>query len=132
MAYLDISPMLTALREAPEEFDLRGGKLRHVPSRHSFDFTFDGRAIVTRTRCDCAALTISDRQSAALKVAQSQWLVTYWEPLLVRQAEARRIAKVNREFARHFKPGLHRLLDRIAALWRREAPEAAPTPATSR
>lgn len=132
MAYLDISPMLTALREAPDEFDLRGGKLRHIPSRHLFDFTLEGRAIVTRTRCDCAALTISDRQSAALKIAQREWLVAYWEPLLVRQAEARRVARINRDFARHFKPGVHRLFDRLAALWRRDVPDATPTTAASR
>jgi hypothetical protein len=131
MAYLDISPMLTALREAPSEFDMRGGQLRHIPSRHTFGFTVEGRAIVTRTRCDCAALTISDRQSEALKTALRSWTVTYWEPLLVRRAEERRLARINRNFARHFKPGLHRLFDRIAALWHREGPDVA-TPAPTR
>jgi hypothetical protein len=132
MAYLDISPMLTALREAPAEFDLRRGQLRHLPSRHSFGFTLDGRAIVTHTRCDCAALTISERQSTALKAALRDWTARYWEPLLVRQAEARRIARINRDFARHFRPGLHRLFDRLAAFWHREDPDTAPTAASSR
>jgi hypothetical protein len=129
MAYLDISPMLTALREAPAEFDLRGGQLRHIPSRHTFGFTLEGRAIVTRTRCECVSLIINDRQSTALKSALREWTVSYWEPLLVRQAEARRIARINREFARHFRPGLHRLLDRIAALWRRPEPAGRTDPA---
>jgi hypothetical protein len=130
MAYLDISPMLTALREAPSEFDMRRGQLRHIPSRHTFGFTVEGRAIVTRTSCDCAALTISDRQTAALQAAIREWTASYWEPLLVRRAEERRVARINRNFARHFKPGLHRLFDRIAALWHRE-PAADPqgTPA---
>src|SRR5258705_9590848 len=69
MAYLDISPMLTALRDAPDEFDLRRGKLRHRPSRHTVDFTTDGRALITRTSCECAHLIISARHSAALKAA---------------------------------------------------------------
>ncbi|MBV8169990.1 MAG: hypothetical protein JO021_24610, partial [Alphaproteobacteria bacterium] len=82
MAYLDISPMLTALREAPSEFDIRRGQLRHVPSRHTFGFTLEGRAVVTRTSCDCAALRVSEHQSAALKTALRDWTVTYWEPSL--------------------------------------------------
>src|SRR5579862_1232217 len=117
MAYLDISPMLVALREQPAEFELRGSKLRHVPSRHLFAFTSSGRAIVSRTRCDCAQLTVSERQSTALRAAVDDWTVSYWQPLLARQAEERRVARINRDFARHFKPGLHRLFDRLAALW---------------
>ena len=130
MAYLDISPMLTALREAPSEFDIRRGQLRHIPSRHTFGFTLEGRAVVTRTSCDCAALRVSEHQSTALKAALHDWTVTYWEPLLVRKAEERRVARINRTFARHFRPGLHRLFGRLAALWHREAPDlpdAAPS-----
>jgi hypothetical protein len=125
MAYLDISPMLVALREQPAEFDLRGDKLRHIPSRHVFGFTSGGRAIVTRTRCDCAALTITERQSALLKAALDDWRGAYWEPMVARKAEERRIARINREFARHFRPGLHRLFDRIAAMWHRVEPDVA-------
>jgi hypothetical protein len=126
MATLDISPMLTALREAPSEFDMRGGELRHIPSRHTFGFSADGRAMVTRTRCDCALLTVSERQSAALKAALGTWTATYWDPLVARRAEERRVARINRAFARHFQPGLHRLFDRVAALWHRAAPDVAP------
>lgn len=125
MAYLDISPMLVALRERPAEFDLRGERLRHVPSHHSFGFTAGGRAIVTRTRCDCAALTITERQSQALRSAFDEWRIGYWEPMVARKAEERRIARINREFARHFRPGLHRLYDRIASLWHRVEPDPA-------
>ncbi len=127
MAYLDISPMLVALRERPAEFDLRGEKLRHIPSRHSFGFTAGGRAIVTRTRCDCAALTITERQSSALRVALDDWRVGYWEPMVARRAEEKRVARINRAFARHFQPGLHRLFDRIAAFWHRVEPDTAPS-----
>jgi hypothetical protein len=127
MAYLDISPMLVALREQPAEFELRGAKLRHVPSRHLFAFTGNGRAMVSRTRCDCAQLTITTRQSANLRAAIAEWTTDYWEPLQARRAEARRVARINREFARHFRPGLHRLLDRIAALWHRVEPDQAAT-----
>src|SRR3954453_18094340 len=106
MAYLDISPMLTALREAPSEFDLRRGQLRHVPSRHTFGFTLEGRAVVTRTSCDCAALRVSQHQSAALKAALDAAPVPYWDPLLVRKAENRGAARTTRISARHFQPGL--------------------------
>ncbi len=34
MAYLDVSPMIVALRTSPTEFDLRRGLLRHKPSGH--------------------------------------------------------------------------------------------------
>jgi hypothetical protein len=127
MAYLDISPMLVALREQPADFELRGSTLRHVPSRHMFGFTGSGRGFVSRTRCDCAQLTISQRQSAALRVAIDDWTVSYWQPLLARQVEERRVARINRDFARHFRPGLHRLFDRIAALWHRVEPDPATT-----
>jgi hypothetical protein len=123
MAYLDISPMLVALREQPAEFELSGSRLRHIPSRHLFAFTGSGRAIVSRTRCDCAQLTIGYRQSAELRTAVDDWTVSYWQPLL----EARRVARINRDFARHFRPGLHRLFDRIAALWHRVEPDPAPS-----
>jgi len=127
MAYLDIGPVLIALREQPTEFELRGAKLRHVPSRHQFGFTGKGRAVISRTRCDCAQLTISSRQSAALRAAIDDWAAVYWQPLQAHRAEVRRVARINRDFARHFRPGLHRLLDRIRALWHRVEPDHATT-----
>ena len=41
MMYLDVSPMIAALRVSPDQFEVRGGRLRHMPSRHDFDFDED-------------------------------------------------------------------------------------------
>lgn len=119
MTYLDISPMLVALREQPANFALRGAELHHIPSRHSFGFTRGGRSAVTRAWCDCAALPISEAQSSEFKVAFDEWIQAYWLPRLAAESEARRIAKINRHFASHFRPGL------LARLMRWIAPQRA-------
>ena len=36
--FLDVSPMIEALRFQPEDFDFEKGWLNHVPSRHRFQF----------------------------------------------------------------------------------------------
>jgi hypothetical protein len=122
MTYLDISPMLVALREQPSDFELRGVELHHLPSRHSFGFTRGGRSAVTRAWCDCAALPISETQSTEFKTAFDGWMLCYWQPRLAAQAEAKRIARINRHFASHFKPSLARRLMRWLSPHRRPEP----------
>lgn len=92
MAYLDVSPMMAALRTAPEEFEVQNGWLHHVPSRHNFAFDRDGRVQI-RAQCNCAALAVKSDQESALLGAFRQWHADYWQPLLI-----------NREFASHFEP----------------------------
>jgi hypothetical protein len=125
MTYLDISPMLVALREQPANFALRGAELHHIPSRHSFGFTRGGRAAVTRAWCDCAALPISETQSAEFKLAFDDWMQCYWQPHQAAEAEARRIAKINRHFASHFRPSLLARVMRWLAPRRTEARQRA-------
>ena len=127
MTSLDISPMLVALREQPANFELRGAELHHIPSRHSFGFTRGGGAAVTRAWCDCAALPISETQSSQLKIAFDDWMQHYWQPHQAAAAEARRVAKINRHFAAHFRPSLAQRLRRwVTAPWSpRHIPEAA-------
>jgi len=101
--YLDASPVIHALWENPSEFELRHNCVRHRPSHHWLTFDRNGAARIS-ARCNCAELPISDEQSAALKAAVTHWEEAYWRPLLARKAAARRIAEINREFARHFGP----------------------------
>src|SRR5438105_3730833 len=83
MAYLDIAPMLQAMRARPSEFEMQGAYLRHNPSHHLVDFDTWGNARV-HARCDCAMLEVSREQSDELKVATAAWKVVYWEPHLAR------------------------------------------------
>jgi len=92
MAYLDVSPMMASLRNQPEEFDLRGDWLRHIPSRHSFRFEPSGKVHI-RAECDCAFLAIHPEQERRLSDSFESWHASYWRPL-----------EINREFASHFPP----------------------------
>ena len=67
MAYLDVSPMVVALRTTPEEFSLSrsGTWLKHNPSRHSFRFDPGGHVEV-RARCNCSLLEIRRSQEDEL------------------------------------------------------------------
>jgi hypothetical protein len=103
MAYLDLSPMLQAMRVRPSEFEVQGAYLHHVPSHHLLNFDTSGNARV-HARCDCAMLAVSREQSEEMKAAMSAWKVVYWEPHLARIAAEKRAAEINREFASHFRP----------------------------
>src|SRR5258708_38710724 len=109
MAYLDLTPMLQAMRARPGEFEMQDFYLRHVPSQHLLTFNIWGKAQV-HARCDCAMLEVSSEQSEELKEAISAWKVVYWAPHLAQIAAEKRAAKINREFASHFRP---------PGLWRR-------------
>jgi hypothetical protein len=101
--YLNASPMIRALQQNPSEFELRYDCVRHRPSRHWLGFDPNGNARIT-ARCNCAQFPISPEQSAELRTAVANWKETYWGPLMVREAAERRVAEINREFARHFAP----------------------------
>jgi hypothetical protein len=103
MAYLDLSPMLQAMRLRPSEFEMQGVCLHHIPSHHLLNFDTSGLARV-HARCDCAMLEVSRDQSDEIRVAMSAWRVVYWEPHLAQIEAEKRVAKINREFASHFRP----------------------------
>jgi hypothetical protein len=103
MAYLDLSPMLQAMRLRPSEFEMQGVCLHHIPSHHLLNFDTSGLARV-HARCDCAMLEVSRDQSDEIRVAMSAWKVVYWEPHLAQIEAEKRVAKINREFASHFRP----------------------------
>ena len=82
--------MTTALRTAPEQFEVTHGWLHHIPGRH--DFKFDGSGNVQiRAECNCAMLAVKSEQESELYGAYRDWHAGYWHPL-----------QINREFASHF------------------------------
>jgi hypothetical protein len=92
MAYLNVSPMISALREQPDAFCFESGELHHIPSRHRF--LFDSRRHVTiDANCGCSLLHTSKDQEIALYDAYQEWRTNYW-----------RAIEINREFAAHFAP----------------------------
>ena len=91
MSYLDVSPMMVALRVTPEDFELNHDWLLHIPSGHGFVFDPRGRARVI-AHCDCALLAINPEQQRQLFTCFNDWKENYWFP-----------KQVNAEFASHFK-----------------------------
>ena len=91
MLYLELSPMIEALRERPADFELERGWLTHFPSRHSFLFDRSGN-VRLRARCDCALLSVRPEQGLELWLGFQDWRANYW-----------RAIEINREFAGHFR-----------------------------
>jgi hypothetical protein len=119
MAYLDISPMVTALRTRPSDFDMVGSWLRHIPSRHKFKVDRGGH-VTLDAQCDCIYLSVSREQGRELWQEFAEWQTVYW-----------RSVAINREFAAHFrKPNAwQRLYRDLRARWRnRRLPGPAPAP----
>ena len=92
MAYLNVSPMVSALREQPDTFYFDSGELHHIPSRHRFHFDSQRRVTID-ANCGCSLLRVSQDQKAALYEAFQDWRMNYWRPV-----------EINREFAGHFAP----------------------------
>ena len=105
MAYLDVSPMISALRTSPDTFEFTKGRLHHIPSRHTFHFDQGGRVRLD-AQCSCASLRVRDEQQAPLFEAYNEWRASYWQPL-----------EINRQFAEHFDPptGLRKFLLALTA-----------------
>lgn len=103
MNYLDVNPMITALRASPDQFEFSYGSLHHIPSRHRFHFDPSGRVQID-AHCDCSSLAVDSRQEPALREAFNDWRAGYWSVL-----------QINREFALHFAPptGLRRFLIKL-------------------
>ena len=105
MAYLDVSPMITALRASPDTFEFTKGYLHHIPSRHRFQFDTSGRVRLD-AQCSCASLRVREEQEPKLFEAFNEWRASYWQPL-----------EINRQFAEHFDPptGLRKFLLALTA-----------------
>src|SRR6266851_7212877 len=68
MAYLDLTPMLQAMRARPSEFEMYGPFLQHVRSQHLLEVDRRGNAHV-HARCDCARLEVSREQGEEMRAA---------------------------------------------------------------
>ena len=90
--WLDVAPMIRALKFQPSDFELSGGWLRHVPSRHRFKFGWMGRVSID-AHCGCALLSARPDQERDLQAAFDAWRTNYWSAIAT-----------NREFASHFAP----------------------------
>jgi hypothetical protein len=109
MTYLDVSPMIVALRTNPSDFEMKRGWLHHFPSRHEFKFDREG-SVRLHAYCNCAMLSVRREQGRELWETFQLWHASYWRPV-----------EINREFASHFrKPSaVQRLLRRFIASIRR-------------
>jgi hypothetical protein len=114
--YLDVGPMIIALKFQPSDFEFSHGWLHHVPSRHRFQFDRKGGVMVD-AHCNCAALPLKPAQASELHSMFKTWRQAYWQPL-----------EINREFASHFtSPNAWvRLFRDIRMAWRRFRGEADP------
>ena len=90
--FLDVSPMIEALRIRPMDFEWDGSWLHHLPSDHRFKVDEEGDVRID-ARCDCAILRVRREQGRALWNAFQIWEAAYWRPV-----------EINKEFARHFSP----------------------------
>ncbi len=79
-SFLDVSPMIGALRFQPSDFEYARGYLMHVPSRHRFWFNHDGRMTILAD-CRCSGRSIRPDQSRELYDTFQAWRSEYWRPL---------------------------------------------------
>jgi hypothetical protein len=131
MRTLDLTPMMSAMRDRPGDFVMEKPWLRHRPSGHSF-LILEGTLVRIETRCSCAELRANPTQANAFARAFDGWVSDYWQPLQAERAAERRAAEINRQFAAHFRPPtrLERMRMRLADAWRAALQELTrPDPA---
>ncbi|MBN9147228.1 MULTISPECIES: hypothetical protein [unclassified Nitrobacter] len=90
MEFLDVRPMIEALRTRPMDFEWDRGWLHHLPSNHRFKVDEEGDVRID-AHCDCAILRVRRDHGRELWTAFQLWEAAYWRPV-----------EINREFARHF------------------------------
>lgn len=101
MRTLDLTPVLTAMRERPGDFEMDDAWLRHRPSRHSF-LVARGKLERIEAACSCAELRVEPQQAEQFAAVHNAWIEAYWCPLQIQRAAQRRAAEINRQFAAHF------------------------------
>jgi hypothetical protein len=132
MRTLDLTPMMSAMRDRPGDFIFESPWLRHRPSCHSF-LIFGGVLARIETPCSCGELRPNPSQTDEFASVFNSWMSIYWQPLQAHRAAEGRAAEINRQFTAHFRPPsrLTRLRMRLADAWRaagRELTRPDPAP----
>jgi hypothetical protein len=119
--FLDLDPIITALKTRPTDFEMDGKWLHHFPSRHRFRVDAKGNVRLD-TLCDCALLHSRREQGQALWDAFQIWHSAYWRPI-----------EINEKFAREFRaPNIwQRFYRRLRAKVRRSLRQVRAQPSAS-
>jgi hypothetical protein len=121
MSFLDVGPMIAALRTRPADFEMDGSWLHHFPSRHRFKIDREGNVGLDAC-CDCAILHVRREQGRELWNAFQIWHSAYWRPI-----------EINKEFAHHFRSpnGWQRLYRSLRVKVRRALRHNRQSPTTA-
>jgi hypothetical protein len=84
MSFLDLDPIIAALRTRPADFEMDGKWLYHFPSHHRFKVDQKGNVILD-ARCDCALLRARREQGQELWDAFQIWHSAYWRPVEINE-----------------------------------------------
>ena len=119
MRTLDLTPLMTAMRSRPGEFEMNEPWLRHRASGHAF-LILNGTLARIQAPCSCGELVAEPSQTAEFVRVLNAWTMGYWRPLQITRAAERRAAEINRQFAAHFRPPGRwtSLARRVACAWR--------------
>jgi hypothetical protein len=116
MSFLDLDPIIAALRTRPTDFEMDGKWLHHFPSRHRFKVDQNGNVRLDAL-CDCALLHAQREQGQKLWNAFQIWHSAYWRPIEINERFAREFAAPNiwRRLYRGLKARVRRFLRQVRA-----------------
>jgi hypothetical protein len=77
MGFLDVGPMIAALKTRPADFEMDGAWLHHFSSRHRFKIDREGN-VTLDARCNCAILHVRRDQGRQLWGAFELWRSAFW------------------------------------------------------
>jgi hypothetical protein len=114
MSFLDLDPIIAALRTRPTDFEMDGKWLHHFPSHHRFKVDQKG-SVRLDARCDCALLRARREQGQELWNAFQIWHSAYWRPIEINEKFAREFGSPNiwQRFYRDLRARVRRSLRQI-------------------
>jgi hypothetical protein len=114
MRFLDLDPIIAALRTRPADFEMDGKWLYHFPSHHRFKVDQKGN-VRLYARCDCALLRSRREQGQELWNAFQIWHSAYWRPVEINEKFAKEFGSPNiwQRFYRSLKARVRRFLRQL-------------------